>query len=106
MPKHYDSEYKKYVCRLVVEENRKMAELSRELDISYSTLEKWVRSYRNQEKWRQTSQKKRGTSTIPVYKTPSDYEKEIKQQEKEVARLQEENAILKKAMHVFTQNQE
>ncbi|WP_277631174.1 hypothetical protein [Atopococcus tabaci] len=42
----------------------------------------------------------------PSYRTPSDYEKEPKQREKDVARLQEENDILKKAMHVFTKNRE
>jgi len=106
MPKHYDSEYKKYVCRLAVEEGRKMSDLSRELDIPYSTLGKWVRKYKKEEDWRQTSDKKRGTAQKPIFKTPSDYEKEITSREKEINKLQEENDILKKAMHVFTQIRE
>ncbi|MCI3029328.1 transposase [Desemzia sp. C1] len=106
MPKLYDSKYKEYVCRMVVEENRKMKELSRELGLPYGTLRGWIREYKNQEDWQQKDHKKQDVTESDKYKTPSDYKKEIKEREKEIEKLAEENEILKKAMHVFTKNRE
>ncbi|WP_423776747.1 hypothetical protein [Atopococcus tabaci] len=34
------------MCRLVVEEKRKMSVVSRELEIPYDTLVRWVRIYK------------------------------------------------------------
>ncbi|WP_277631498.1 transposase [Atopococcus tabaci] len=107
MGKRYDVEYKEYVCRLVVEEKRKMSVVSRELDIPYDTLVRWVRIYKKNDQWRKIHRKNEPpVKEKPSYRTPSDYEKEPKQREKDIARLQEENDILKKAMHVFTKNRE
>lgn len=106
MPKHYEYEYKEYICRLVVEENKKISELSRDLGISSGTIQSWVGKYKDKERWSHTRRKKHKEGEQPVFLTPTDYEKELKQRQKEIANLKEENEILKKAMHVFTKNQE
>lgn len=106
MPKTYAPEYKEYVCRMIVEEKRNMKELSRELDMPYGTLRNWSREYKNQEEWQKKYKKKQEVFETDVYKTPSDYQKEIKEREKEIEKLAEENEILKKAMHVFTKDRE
>lgn len=96
MGKHYTQEYKEYVSKLVVEEGRKATDLSRELEISYKTLSRWVAVYKEQLNANQTPQN---------YITPKELEKLKIQHEKELERLKEENEILKKAMHIFTKNQ-
>lgn len=97
MRKSYTPEYKQYVVKLVVEEGRKAMEVSRELEIPYGTMMKWVESER----------KKAGVPTeedVPL--TPSEYKKRLAAYEKQLRNVQEENDILKKAMHIFTKNQE
>lgn len=106
MGKRYELEYKEYVCRMVVEENRKVSELSHELNISDSALYRWVREYKQKNGWyeeQEQSKEKQKLKEGKSYKTPTDYKAEVKERDKEIERLTEENAILKKAMHVFTQ---
>jgi transposase len=97
MGKHFSQEYKEYVSKLVVEEGRKASEVAYELEISYKTICRWVKNYREELSSNQSGE---------VYITPSELEKLKKQHEKEIQQLKEENAILKKAMHIFTKNQE
>ncbi|WP_041818233.1 transposase [Heyndrickxia coagulans] len=97
MGKHYDREYKDYASKLVVEEGRKATEVAYELEVSYKSLCRWVADYRQRVKGEQTAER---------YITPSELEKMKKQHEKELAEIREENEILKKAMRIFTKNQE
>lgn len=106
MSKEYDLEYKEYVCRMIVEEKRKKAELARELNISVTTLRRWEKEYEQKKGWVKRHNQKKKEQESPIYKTPADFEKELKEQEKEITRLSRENQILKKAMHVFTESQE
>ncbi|OJF93834.1 transposase [Alkalibacterium sp. 20] len=106
MPKHYEHEYKEYVCRLVVEENKKVTELSRDLGIPVGTIKNWLAKYKDKEKWDKVRRKKHKDGEQTVFHTPTDYEEALKQRKKEIEILKEENEILKKAMHVFTKNQE
>lgn len=103
--KYLASEYKDYLCRLVVDDNRKVSELARELELSSSSLYKWVGSYRkNHGVFKPQKQLEPEAKT--EYKTVADFEKEIAERDKEIARLAEQNGILKKAVHVFTKNPE
>lgn len=104
MAKHLDPEYKEYLCRLVVDEGRKVSELARELDQAPGSLYKWTRAYRKQKEAGQPASQTEEPKV--AYKTPKDLENEIKQLQKQLARKEEENDILKKAMHVFTKVQE
>lgn len=96
MSKYYESEYREYVAKMVVEEGRKARDLSHELEVPYSTISRWVREYKE----------RKVTSQSQEYMTPSELEKLKKQYEKEMKALQEENEILKKAMHIFTKKPE
>lgn len=96
MGKHHNWEYKEHVAKLIVEEGRKISELSYELEISYSTMSNWVREYK--------LKKSRENGDV-VHYTPSEVEKLKRQYDKELESLKEENEILKKAMHVFAKNQ-
>lgn len=96
MGKHFSKEYKEYIAKMIVEEGSKGTDVAYELEISYSTIMRWVKSYKE----------KKSTPNSPEYITPSDFEKYKKQQEKEMEALREENEILKKAMHIFTKKPE
>jgi transposase len=96
MGKHHDSEYKEYVSKLIVEEGRVAREVAYELELSYSTVGKWVSEYKKKIK--------NGTDK-EKYITPGELEKLQKQHEKVLQQLREENEILKKAMHIFTKSQ-
>jgi len=97
MGKQYDQEYKEYVAKLIVEEGRKQTDVAYELEIATSTIGRWVKNYREK--------MERGKHS-ETYLTPSEVEKLMKKHQREVEKLREENEILKKAMHIFTQNQE
>jgi transposase len=93
MGKHYDLEYKMQIAKLVVEEGKKAAELARDLDIPIGTLRNWIDAYR----------KKKESGFVGSGNLAPDV-KVVKDLEKQIRDLQEENEILKKAMHVFTKN--
>lgn len=94
--KHHTQEYKDYAAKLVVEEGRIGRDIAYELEIPYGTLARWISNYK----------KKTQQGDGEKYVTPSEHEKALKQREKEIKKLREENEILKKAMHIFTQNKE
>ncbi len=106
MSKRYDLEFKEYVSRMVLEEGRTVSELSRELNISRTTLSGWLQDYKKKVGWFEEHEQKKKDQEPVVYKTPTDYEKEGKEKDKKIERLEKENRILKKAMHVFTENHE
>ncbi|RYM05492.1 transposase [Sporolactobacillus sp. THM7-7] len=95
MGKQYDYDYREYVAKLVVDDGRKAREVAYELEIPKSTVNRWVASYRHK--------LNQGSST--KYQTQKEMERIQKEQEKEIRRLKEENEILKKAMHIFTNDQ-
>ncbi|MFD1336970.1 transposase [Oceanobacillus iheyensis] len=95
----YSQEYKDYICKLIVDENRVVKEVAYELNIPYSTLGRWVKNYKKTVKPETISQKDRFISS-------EDHQKVLSERDKEILKLKEENEILKKAMHIFTKNQE
>ncbi|KSU60488.1 transposase [[Bacillus] enclensis] len=92
MGKHHPNEYREYVAKMIVEEDKKATDLAHELEIPYSSIQRWVKHYKE----------KKTAGQSKEYITPSELEKLKKQHEKEMNALQEENEILKKAMHIFT----
>jgi transposase len=94
--RRFDQEYKDYVSKLIVEENRKATDVAFEMELSPKTISRWVKAYRT---------KNNVGNTNETYITPSELEKLKKQHEKELADAREEIEILKKAMHIFTKNQ-
>ena len=73
--KPYDLEYKEAICRLVIEDGRVVAELSRELNISKATIFRWLRSYKEKIGW-YDSNGKRPKCLGGSQKTGSELEKE------------------------------
>jgi transposase len=92
--KRYDNEFKRYAVKMVVEEGRKVAEVARELDLVHQTLHKWVIKYKEDQEDSFV-----GSGNLNP-KDKAEYEKD-----KRIRDLEEENAILKKAMGIFAKNQ-
>lgn len=94
MGNHHTQEYKEYVAKLIVDEGRVAKQLCRELDLSVGTVAGWVKRYRD----------KKNLPANPGLVTPAELEKRESTYEKRIRELEEENEILKKAMHIFTKN--
>jgi Transposase and inactivated derivatives len=85
----YDKEFKQKTVEHMEKEGKRPIDVSRELGIPKSTLSRWIKQY--------------GTSKSEPTSVFVDYER-MKQLEQQNRELQEENEILKKAMHFFTKD--
>ncbi|RYI27931.1 hypothetical protein EVU96_15870 [Bacillus infantis] len=94
--KKYAPEFREYVTKLIVLDGRKVVDVSRELDIPYHTLQKWTSAFRKKQ---QADEKEKQNQ----YLTASEYKEMYEAEKARKLELEEENAILKKAMHIFTQ---
>lgn len=94
MAKHYDNEFKLYAVKLVVEDGRKVAEVARELDLVHQTLHKWIGKYKEDQ-----------TDSFVGSGNMRTHDKAEYQKDKRIRDLEEEIAILKKAMGIFAKNQ-
>lgn len=92
--KRYDKEFKLYAVKMVVEDGRKVAEVARELDLVHQTLHKWVDKYKKEKEDGFV-----GSGNLNP-KDKAEYEKD-----KRIRDLEEEVAILKKAMGIFAKSQ-
>jgi transposase len=95
-PKKYAPEFKEYVCKLIVLDGHKIVKVSKELNVPYDTLQKWVYRYKNKQKEEQANAQNQ-------LLTASEYKEMYDVLLKEKLEIEEENEILKKAMHIFTQ---
>lgn len=87
----YSEDFKRKTIEHFEQTNKTLTQLSRELDVSLTTLSSWKNKY--------GKDSPKDTSTQPLV----DYEK-LKKLEQQNRELQEENEILKKAMHFFTKD--
>ena len=83
--KRYDQEYKNMIVDLY-KSGMSLAELSSEYGIAKSTINGWIKDVKE----------------IKVDENEVMTLKEVKALKKEMARIKEENEILKKAMAIFT----
>ena len=97
--KSYSTEFKEYVTKMVVLDGHKMTDMCGKLDIPYSTLKRWVADYRKEQ---QEAEKENQKQLLTATEYKELYEKERQNR----LEIEEENEILKKAMHIFTQVKE
>ena len=89
--KHYDKEFKLNAVKLALETNRSTASVARDLGIESNTLYNWKREYRNE-----AEQAFPGKGNLTVE------DEEMRTLKRRNAELEEEVAILKKAMGYFS----
>lgn len=93
MAKRYDREFKLHAVKQVTQEGKTAAQVCRDLDIAQQTLSKWVQKYNED-----TSEPFVGSGNLrSEAQVLRNFEKQIKD-------LKEENEILKKAMGIFAKN--
>ena len=82
----YDEEFKWTLVNLYQNENKSQAALCKEYGVSVNALGRWIKQY----------------STVEVDDGEVLTAKQVKELQKRMAQLEEENLILKKAIAIFT----
>lgn len=85
---HFDEAFKRQAVKHMMETGKKPMEVSKELDIPVSSIRAWVKQYGH-------------VGEKPQLFVDVERMRQLEQHNRE---LQEENEILKKAMHFFTKN--
>lgn len=90
---HYNEEFKKKAVQYVQEQTKTLPEIAEEMQIPAGTLKNWMTKYRSFE-------------NEPVVAASAEklreMEAKLKASEREKKDLEEELAILKKALHIFS----
>jgi transposase len=87
----HDETFKKQTVQYIKESGKAVAEIGRELKINANTLYGWVKRYGGEPE----------IAAVQASKSDDHRLKELQRQNRE---LQEENEILKKAMHFFAKD--
>lgn len=93
MKKKYDKEFKLQAIQLTREQGKSVTKTARELGLSENTLYRWMAEF-----------KKDGEQTFPGSGQLKPEEKALRDLQKKIQDLEEENEILKKAMHYFAKD--
>ena len=89
--RNYDKEFKLEAVRLVTEEGRRVAEVARSLGINANLLHLWKKKYAENE-----------DGAFPGHGRLTSEADEIRRLRRELADVQEERDILKKAVSIFS----
>jgi transposase len=89
--KRFTTEYKEEIIKLVTEQGKKATHVARDIGVSEATVRGWVKKY-----------KEHGVNAFPGSGKLRAEDEEIRQLKKRITDMEEENAILKKAIRIFT----
>jgi transposase len=89
--KQYDKEFKLNAVKLSLESNRSTASVARDLGVESNTLYNWKREYREE-----------AEQAFPGKGNQKPDDEEQRRLKRRISDLEEENAILKKAMGYFS----
>lgn len=93
MTKKYDREFKLQTVRLIQEEGKSVAQVAREMGLHENTIYRWVAEF-----------KQDGNQAFPSSGQLKPEDKALRDLQKRIRDLEEENEILKKAMHYFAKD--
>ena len=91
--KRFDPEYKKEIVRLVEELGKSPVEVAKDINVSTQSVRRWVKQYGTH-----------GSDAFPGKGKLHPEDEEIRKLKKCNKDLEEENAILKKAMGIFAKD--
>ncbi|GAB2715389.1 transposase [Paenibacillus thermoaerophilus] len=95
---HYNEEFKQRTVKYIQEQTKTVGEISLELNIPAGTLHKWLAKYRQFE-----NEPLAGAQRVRELETLlREQERELKAKDRRLADLEEELAIVKKAVHIFS----
>ncbi|MES5943804.1 MULTISPECIES: transposase [unclassified Bacillus cereus group] len=89
--KQYEEEFKRQSVKHILQTGKTVAQVARELGISVNTLHGWVKKYKKEPKF-------------VKQRTFRSEDQKTNEMERRILDLEEENAILKKAMHFFAKD--
>jgi transposase len=89
----YTPEYKREIVKLVTEKGKTRAEVAESIGVSRTTINEWVKKY-----------KEHGNDAFPGKGHLLPQDEELRKLRKLNKDLEEENAILKKAMAIFSRS--
>jgi transposase len=90
---NYNKEFKEKTVKYILAQQKSMPDIANELNIPVGTLHEWKAKYRQFE-----DEPFVGSGNL------SSQDKKLKELEDHIKDLEEENAILKKAMHYFSKD--
>ncbi|MCM3748506.1 transposase [Paenibacillus pasadenensis] len=88
---HYNDEFKLKTVKYIQEQTKTIPQISEELHIPESTLHQWMARHRKFE-----------NEPLLTPEALREKDRRLENQAKEIADLQEQIEILKKAMHIFS----
>lgn len=91
--KRFTNDYKKEMVKLITELGKKPTDVARDIGVTPTTIRRWVKQY-----------SLHGEDAFPGKGNLRPSDAEQKRLEKEIRDLKEENAILKKAMGIFSRD--
>jgi transposase len=89
--KRYTKEFKESLVRMINDEGKSATAIAEDVGIHVNTLYRWVSEFKNH-----------GEDAFPGNGNLMPEDAEIRRLKRELADAQEENAILKKAISIFT----
>lgn len=95
---HYPEDYKIKAVKYIQEQTKSLPEIADELEIPVGTLRNWMNKYRDFENEPLASPDR----VRELEQLLKDKERELREKDRENADLQEELAIVKKAVHIFS----
>ncbi|MCU6713267.1 transposase [Paenibacillus sp. J5C_2022] len=88
---HYSEEFKEQAVRYIQEQTKSVTQIAQELNVPEGTIRQWQMRYRKFE-----------NEPLVDRETLRQKDRQLKEQALTIEDLQEEIAILKKAMHIFS----
>jgi len=89
--KKYTAEFKQEIIKLITEQGKPVTEVARSIDVHEGVIRRWVKEY-----------KADSQNAFPGKGNLKPEDKELRDLKKKIYDLEEENAILKKAVAIFT----
>jgi transposase len=89
--REFSVEYKKEIIKLVTDQGKKVTHVAKDIGVSEAAVRRWVKEYGVH-----------GEDAFPGKGKLRPEDEEIRKMKKRMADLEEENAILKKAICIFT----
>ena len=92
--KQFDPEYKKEMVRLVEELGKSPAAVAKDIGVTATSVRRWVKQYGKQ-----------GEVAFPGKGNLHPADEIVRKKDQRIKELEEENAISKKAMHIFAKDE-
>ncbi|QJC52573.1 transposase [Paenibacillus albicereus] len=88
---HYNEEFKKETVKFIQEQTKSLGDIAEELNIPKSTLHQWLAQYREFEH-----------EPVNNAELIRELKAQLKAKERQISEMEEELAIVKKAVHIFS----